>query len=141
MQQFENILQGRSSITPEQSHRLRELIADWQLLSDLSFADLILWVPLRKDSKSWPTGHVAIAHIRPTTAATVFPQDIIGNEVTWGSRPGIERALSEAEIVRREKCGKISKGVTIIETIASSEKACRKRCSRVSVYCYWTICS
>ena len=100
MQQFENILQGRSSITPEQSHRLRELIADWQLLSDLSFADLILWVPLRKDSKSWPTGHVAIAHIRPTTAATVFPQDIIGDEVTWGSRPGIERALSEAEIVR-----------------------------------------
>ena len=41
MQQFENILQGRSSITPTQSHRLRELIADWQLLSDLSFADLV----------------------------------------------------------------------------------------------------
>jgi len=100
MQQFDNILQGRSSITAEQSHRLRELIADWQLLSDLSFADLILWVPLRKDSKSWPTGHVAIAHIRPTTAATVFTQDIIGDEVAWGSRPGIERALSEAEIVR-----------------------------------------
>ena len=100
MQQFENILQGRSSITPTQSHRLRELIADWQLLSDLSFADLVLWVPLRKDSKSWPTGHVAIAHIRPTTAATVFTQDVIGEEAEWGSRPGIERALSDAEIVR-----------------------------------------
>ena len=100
MQQFENMLQGRSSITPAQSHRLRELIADWQLLSDLSFADLVLWVPLRKDSKSWPTGHVAIAHIRPTTAATVFTQDVIGEEAPWGSRPGIERALSDAEIVR-----------------------------------------
>ena len=100
MQQFETILQNRSSITTEQAHRLRELIADWQLLSDLSFADLVLWIPLRKDNKNWPTGHAAVAHIRPTTAATVFAHDLIGDEIQWGSRPGIDRALSDAEIVR-----------------------------------------
>jgi len=72
MPQFETLIHSRSSVTIDQAHKLRELVADWQLLSDLSFADLILWVPIRKDMKMWPTGHVAVAHIRPTTAATVF---------------------------------------------------------------------
>ncbi|CAN2214039.1 HATPase_EL346-LOV-HK-like domain containing protein [Candidatus Nanopelagicaceae bacterium] len=100
MASIEDYVQGRSSLSPEQVHRLRELVADWQLLSDLSFADLILWVPLRKDFKSWPTGYVAVAHIRPTTAATLFPHDVIGEEISHGSRPHIDQALSGAEIVR-----------------------------------------
>jgi two-component sensor histidine kinase len=97
---IEEFLRGRSPLDDKQIHRLRELIADWQLLSDLSFADLILWVPLRKDFKSWPTGYVAVAHIRPTTAATLFPLDLIGDEISYGSRPNIDQALSSAEIVR-----------------------------------------
>jgi len=100
MASIEDYVQGRSSLTAEQVHRLRELVADWQLLSDLSFADLVLWVPLRKDIKSWPTGYVAVAHIRPTTAATLFPHDVIGEEISHGSRPHIDQALSGAEIVR-----------------------------------------
>ncbi len=100
MPAIEEFLRGRSPLDDKQIHRLRELIADWQLLSDLSFADLILWVPLRKDFKSWPTGYVAVAHIRPTTAATLFPLDLIGDEITYGSRPNIDQALSTAEIVR-----------------------------------------
>jgi len=100
MASIEEHVQGRSSLSPDQIHRLRELVADWQLLSDLSFADLILWVPLRKDFKSWPTGYVAVAHIRPTTAATLFPHDVIGEEISYGSRPHIDQALSGAEIIR-----------------------------------------
>ena len=100
MASIEDYVQGRSSLSAEQIHRLRELVADWQLLSDLSFADLILWIPLRKDFKSWPTGYVAVAHIRPTTAATLFPHDVIGEEISYGSRPHIDQALSGAEIVR-----------------------------------------
>jgi two-component sensor histidine kinase len=100
MASIEEYVQGRSSLSPDQIHRLRELVADWQLLSDLSFADLILWVPLRKDFKSWPTGYVAVAHIRPTTAATLFAHDVIGEEISYGSRPHIDQALSGAEIVR-----------------------------------------
>jgi two-component sensor histidine kinase len=70
------------------------------LLADLSFADLILWVPIRKDIKMWPSGHIAIAHIRPTTAATVFTNDVIGDEIAWGIRTNIDEALSHGEIVR-----------------------------------------
>ena len=97
---FENLLGSRTTITLDQAERLRELVANWQLLSDLSFADLILWVPLRKDIKMWPSGHIAIAHIRPTTTATVFTNDLIGEEVLWGIRTNIDEALSHGEIIR-----------------------------------------
>lgn len=100
MPTIEEFIRGRSPLQPNQIYRLRELVADWQMLSDLSFADLILWVPLRKDMKSWPTGYVAIAHIRPMTAATVFANDVLGDEIQWGERPHIDRALSSAEIIR-----------------------------------------
>lgn len=100
MASLEEYLRGRSPLDSNQIHRVRELTSDWQLLADLSFADLILWVPLRKDFKSWPTGYVAVAHIRPTTAATVFMQDVIGDEIEWGARARIDQALSEAEIIR-----------------------------------------
>lgn len=100
MASIEEYLQGRSPISPSEIHRLRELVADWQILSDLSFADLILWVPIRKDTMSWPTGYIAVAHIRPTTAATVFANDVIGDEIGWGERTYLDEALSSAEIIR-----------------------------------------
>lgn len=110
MPNIEDYIEGKSPLSTEQIYRLRELIADWQLLADLSFADLIMWVPLRKDFKSWPTGYIAVAHIRPTTSATVFANDVIGDEISWGARPHIDEALSKAEIVRDtepEKVGEL----------------------------------
>jgi len=100
MPKLTELLRDRSSLSDAQIRRIRELTTDWQLLADLSFADLVLWVPLRKDFKSWPSGYVAVAHIRPTTAATIFTQDLIGEEITWGARPRIDQALSGAEIIR-----------------------------------------
>ena len=38
---------SQTALTSADKERLSELIAEWQLLSDLSFADLILWVPKR----------------------------------------------------------------------------------------------
>jgi two-component sensor histidine kinase len=95
-----NLAISRTALLPEELAHLGELVAQWQLLADLSFADLTLWVPLRNDARSWPSGHLAIAHIRPTTAATVFSDDPIGSEITWGSRTRIDQALSSSEIIR-----------------------------------------
>ncbi len=100
MPSIEEYVSGRSPISPLEIHKLRELVADWQILSDLSFADLILWVPLRKDALSWPTGYIAVSHIRPTTASTVFAHDLIGDEISWGERTYLDDALSSAEIIR-----------------------------------------
>jgi len=120
MASIEEFVHERSPLNERQIHRLRELIADWQLLSDLSFADLILWIPLRKDFKSWPTGYVAVAHIRPTTAATLFPLDVIGEEISYGQREYIDRALATAEIVRDTQPGLVGDFLVKEETIPVS---------------------
>lgn len=93
-------LTAKSTLTPDDLNRLRALISEWQLLADLSFADLLLWVPLRENPKSWPEGHVVVAQMRPTTAATVYPKDLIGNRVRWGERPWVDAALSDGELQR-----------------------------------------
>ena len=117
MFQLDNLLGGRTTVTIHQSHRLRELVADWQLLSDLSFADLILWVPIRKDIKLWPAGHIAVAHIRPTTSSTVFSNDVIGDEVLWDERPNIDEALSTGDIIRNTEPEHVGEILVKEETI------------------------
>lgn len=94
-----NLIAGLA-LTEEDVQRLSELLAEWQLLADISFADLVLWVPRRSDERSWPTGHIAVAQIRPMTAATVFTTDVLGTQINWGDRPNIDSALSNGEIVR-----------------------------------------
>jgi len=100
MAAFDELIADHSKISPNEVEHLAELVSEWRLLADLSFADLVLWLPIRKDEKSWPEGYVAIAQIRPTTAATVFSNDLIGSQISWGSRPRIDQALSDSEIVR-----------------------------------------
>ena len=100
MPAFEDRIAAQTALTDADRARLTDLLVEWQLLSDLSFADLILWVPKRKDYQSWPEGHIAVAHIRPTTAATVFANDVIGQELNWGSHPRLDQALSTGEIDR-----------------------------------------
>jgi len=94
------MIASQTALTQADRERLMELLAEWQLLSDLSFADLILWIPKRKDYQSWPDGHIAMSHIRPTTAATVFAHDVIGDVIAWGNNPRIDGSLSTGEINR-----------------------------------------
>ena len=63
-----------SSASPSQVEHARRLVADWQLLADLSFADLTLWVPL--PSGAW----WCVAQVRPLTAPTSRPDDLVGTE-------------------------------------------------------------
>jgi len=74
---------------------LHLLIGDWQMLSDLSFADLVLWVP-RRDKEGW----VAAAHCRPSTGVTVYYDDIVGTVVDAGRRPLLDRAFELLRICR-----------------------------------------
>jgi two-component system, sensor histidine kinase PdtaS len=117
MFQLEKLLGARTTITIDQANRIRELVADWQLLADLSFADLILWVPIRKDVSMWPTGHIAVAHIRPTTTSTVLINDVVGDELLWGAKPAIDEALSGDEIVKASDPEKIGEMLVKTETI------------------------
>jgi two-component sensor histidine kinase len=74
---------------------LHALVADWQLLADLSFADLVLWAPLREG-----TGWVALAQMRPTTGPTSLLDDVVGMRVKAGERPFVDAAHDERRICR-----------------------------------------
>ena len=70
---FERLNRGSAS-SPSQVDHARRLVADWQLLADLAFADLTLWVPLQT-GMWW-----CVAQVRPLTAPTRQPDDLVGAE-------------------------------------------------------------
>ena len=117
MATLSELISENSDLKSNEIEHLSELVAEWRLLADLSFADLLLWLPIRRDEKSWPDGHLVIAQIRPTTAATVFTEDLVGTSVNWGQRPLVDQALSEGEIVRDAKPELVGQIVIKEETI------------------------
>ena len=72
------------------------VVGDWQLIADLSFADLVLWVPSEID------GWRAVAHVRPNTGPMVFYDDVVGR-ISGSARDPI---LSEAYRQRRVVAGR-----------------------------------
>jgi len=71
------------------------LVADWQIVADLSFADLVLWLPATDGSGYW-----AGAQMRPTTGPTAIIDDIVGSFLHAGRRPLLDAALAEGRIAR-----------------------------------------
>ncbi len=66
-------------------------MSDWQLIADLAFADLVMWVPTKE-------GFIAAGHARPSSAATRFYRDITGNFPQRNWEIQIELAWKENEI-------------------------------------------
>ena len=85
------LAQGRSSA--EDVDWLHLLVADGQLLADLAFADLVVWVPTTSGS------FVAVAHARPSSAATLFYRDFVGQELKEQWRSQVTEAFETARII------------------------------------------
>ena len=117
MATFSELISSNSILSDQEAEHLAALVAEWRLLADLSFADLVLWLPIRKDEKSWPQGFIAIAQIRPTTAATVFSDDLIGTKISWGQRPLIDQALSDNQVIKDSKPVRVGEIMIKEETI------------------------
>jgi hypothetical protein len=73
---------------------IHRLVGDWQLLADLSFADLILFVPSALDR------FVAVAQMRPTTGPTAYQDDVVGMTASSTERPQLAVAMLERRICR-----------------------------------------
>ncbi len=73
---------------------LHLLVGDWQIVSDLAFADLVLWLPTA-DGR-----FVAVAQCRPSTGATVHYDDVVGSFSPEGQRPQLTAAMSEGRAQR-----------------------------------------
>ena len=72
---------------------LHALVTDWQIIADLAFSDLVLWLPDAESKGLW-----AAAQIRPTTGPTTLLEDVVGTFVPAKSAPALQQALESGEL-------------------------------------------
>jgi two-component sensor histidine kinase len=89
-----DLVRARTSLGDGDVDWLHRLVGEWQLVADLSFADLVLWVRTHDDA--W----LAVAHMRPTTGPTAYPLDVVGTVLAPALTHRIERAWRDGRIVR-----------------------------------------
>jgi two-component sensor histidine kinase len=100
------LLADRTTLTEAQADHLRRLLAEWQLIADLAFADFLLWV--RQDAIPALAGEdpeerfVCVGQCRPTTATTLLPGDMVGTEVGEPLASQLRRGFVQGEIVEPE---------------------------------------
>ena len=89
------LARAHTELSAQDVEWLSMLLADWQIIADLSFADLVLWLPGSDGSGFW-----AGAQMRPTTGPTALVDDVVGSFVAAGRRPLLDAAFREGRIAR-----------------------------------------
>jgi two-component system, sensor histidine kinase PdtaS len=84
-----------TTVGPEDAEHLGRLVAEWQLLADLSFSDLLLMCRSRETDRL-----AVVAHMRPYTAQTVYQDDRVGRHMDREEARFTWQALEKERIVR-----------------------------------------
>lgn len=95
MASLTEIARAHTELSDDEVAWLQLLVADWQIIADLSFADLVLWLPDRDDKGYW-----AAAQMRPTTGPTAYVDDLVGNFLGRGQRSLVDMAYGSGRIAR-----------------------------------------
>lgn len=93
MSTLSDLVYNQGLLGDEDVEWLHRLTGDGQLLADLASADIVVWTPTAEGS------FIAIAHTRPSGAATLFYRDIVGDEVRPQWRTQVQGAYETQEIV------------------------------------------
>jgi two-component sensor histidine kinase len=114
---------------PERRH-LESLMAFWSLLADLSFSDLLLFVPVTRDRGEDDEGHgvsqdpavdhgafVILGQIRPTTNQTLYEVDLVGQVQSAESLTNVVEAYEAGVIVRSEQPGETADALVRVTSI------------------------
>lgn len=67
------LIEERTDLDHDDVALLAQVTAGWSLVADLGLSDLVMWVPTWNES-----GVIAVAQVRPTTAPTAVPEDLVG---------------------------------------------------------------
>ncbi len=97
MSSFSDIVRRHTSIDGAGRAHLRRLTGSWATLADLAFSDLLLVAPshLVEDEGQG----TVLGQIRPTTAQTLFVDDLVGVRWSADREPVVGEALKSGEIV------------------------------------------
>ncbi|MGC4803563.1 histidine kinase N-terminal domain-containing protein [Micromonospora sp. DT233] len=95
MSTLRELAEEHTQLRPADIDHLHRIAGDWQLLSDLSFADLLLWVPVNDEGS-----FLCVAQVRPTTAPTAYQDDQVGRIVGGPEVAHLDIAYGQGRIWR-----------------------------------------
>ena len=95
MPSLQELVRAHTDLDADDVAWLQLLMADWQILADLSFADLVLWLPDREGRGWWAGGQM-----RPTTGPTALADDVHGTFIPVGRRRMLDEAFELGRLVR-----------------------------------------
>ena len=93
-----DLLGDRTDLDDAGVEHLQALLAEWQILADLSFADLLLFV--RDDLPDGRPGFLCVGQMRPYTAQTIYLDDLVGVMFPVLDRPMVARAFADGRVIR-----------------------------------------
>jgi two-component sensor histidine kinase len=82
----------------EQLAHVARLVASWGILADLTFADLLLFVP----EPAAEGRFIVLGQVRPTTSQTLHRDDLVGRILDAAERPLVAKAFESGEILDGE---------------------------------------
>jgi two-component system, sensor histidine kinase PdtaS len=94
MGSLDRLAAERTDLAPAEVEYLQAVVGSWALVADLAMGDLVLWLPTWNAAGWW-----AAALIRPTTAPTTVPEDIVGTFTPRGRFPALDRAGASGRTV------------------------------------------
>ena len=99
-----DLLAEHTKLSGGEVDHLQMVVAEWQLLSDLSFADVLMWVPIGEPPTPGSTDveFLCVAQARATTAPTAHPEDVVSSTIAAADHPQLRRAMAEQRICREE---------------------------------------
>ncbi len=102
MSALSEMLAARTSLTDAQVEHVQRLVSEWQLLSDLAFADLLVWVPITVEVGESDTvpAFLCVAQCRPTTGPTAYQHDQVGVLLRGERATPLHTAFNEGRIFR-----------------------------------------
>jgi two-component sensor histidine kinase len=96
---------------------LERLMASWNLLADLCFSDLLLYVPFEPGGVGDDQRLVVLGQVRPTTSQTLFEIDLVGEMVAGRELPLVIEALRTGAISVGEQRSDSGEGHLRLECI------------------------
>jgi two-component sensor histidine kinase len=95
-----DLVEEHTSLDPADIEHLHRLAGEWQLISDLSFADLLMWVATESADGGGRIQFMCVAQVRPTTAPTAYQDDQVGRIAGGPEVAHLAIARSQARIWR-----------------------------------------
>ncbi|MGY4720372.1 histidine kinase N-terminal domain-containing protein [Naumannella cuiyingiana] len=109
----------RLGVDPATAAWLERLVGDWHLIADLSFSDLVLWLPDADD----PNIFRAVAQVRPATGPTALEDDVVGDEIAYEPDSGVVEAYLSAEPVETSD-NKLQAGIPVDQLALPVRRPC-----------------